>query len=354
MGFENRCTFDLHLGHRCNFQCNYCFIPRALTGTSTDDVTPQQLDRYADYIKWMKSQLGSDHEYTMCIFGGEPLLYLDILQPFLRKLRDDLDVVSITTNGSLAKAHWAGLRKLKYALGDKLDVNVSYDFAAQDYTRKAGTYEAIRDGIRWLYYQNVCRKAITVFNGKSLPHIDDVFFDFVKLREELPGLQVKFNLSRTAGEFDTMDEDAIRIALGNVRSYMDEHPELERVFFYNCSMGYQGDRRSEAFYGDVICSMCAGGLIYPGYDLPYMSDFAKKELLIGRIEDDFSELEATRRRLMAKFPIDSPEGCVKCEAVCRVIPWVRMTDRIEQYNAIPDEAHCRVHKLVSEYLPYKA
>ena len=353
MSFENRCTFDLHMGHRCNFQCNYCFIPRTLTGTSSDDVTPEQLDRYADYIKWMKLQLGPDHEYTMCIFGGEPLLYLDVLHPFLWKLRDDLDIVSITTNGSLAKAQWGGLRKLKHVLGGKLDVNVSYDFAAQDYTRKAGTYETIRDGIRWLHYHGLCHQAITVFNGKSLPHIDEVFFDFVKLHDELPGFQAKFNLSRTAGEFDVLDEVAIRAALGKVRSYMDEHPEFEKLFFYNCSMGYQGDRCSDAFYGDVICAMCAGGLIYPGYDLPYMSDFAQKELLIGRIEDDFAQLEDNRRLLMAKFPIDAPADCVKCNTVCRVIPWVRMTDSISQYNAIPDEAHCRVHKLVSEYIWYR-
>ena len=346
--------FELSLGGRCNFKCKYCFEPDSPYTNKNTDVTLEQILRFADYIKFVKASIGDDSiQHTVSAFGGETLLYLDLLKPFVQTLRRDVSCFTITTNGALVKKHLIDLLWLRRISGQKFDIITSYDFIHQDEMRQKGTYNLVRDSIRLLADKGFPPVCLTVFDGQTLPLAWERFEDFLKLKEELPDLIVKFNLSRNSNDFDGMDEEKARKALEKIRDYIGNDTELARSFLYNPSFLYRGNRLPYAFFGSTISAMSMNGEIYPGYDVPFISDFAKDTLRIGNVMDDFQGLEERRNYLMSILPIDPPSKCLACSAICRVLPWARMTDSIQQYNMTPDEQHCYIHKLVSEYISYR-
>ena len=346
--------FELSLGGRCNFKCKYCFEPDSPYTSVNTDVTLEQILRFADYIKFVKDSIGDNSiQHTVSAFGGETLLYLDLLKPFVQSLRNTVACFTITTNGALVRKYLADLLWLHRVSGKTFDVITSYDFIHQDEMRQKGTYELVRNSIRLLASRGLSTVCLTVFDGQTLPLAWERFEDFLRLKEEIPNLIVKFNLSRNSNGFDGMDEDKARRALEKIRDYIGTDTALAQSFLYNPSFLYRGNRLPYAFFGSTISAMSMNGEIYPGYDVPFISDFAKDTLRIGNVMDDFQLLEDRRRHLMSTLPIDPPSKCMKCSAVCRVLPWARMTDSLSQYNMTPDEQHCYIHKLVSEYLTYK-
>lgn len=351
--FTKSYKFELYMGGRCNFKCRYCFEPDSPWSRVNTDITLDQVLRYTDFIKYVIKSIGDDTlSYNVSSLGGETLLYVDLLLPLARALKDDIEDLAIVTNGALVHKKIQELLTLKRLL-PSVTVITSYDFNHQDMTRQPGTYKLIRDHIRLLNGRGFSPVCITVFEGDTLPLAWDRFQDFLKLKEELPNLVVKFNLSRNAGAFDDMDEDAARRSLEKIRDYIGDDEQLASSFLYNPAFMYRQNRLEHAFFGSTLLGMSMHGDIFPGYDVPFISDFAKETLRLGSVFDDFEELEDKRRRLMKSLPIDPPAKCITCNAVCRVLPWARMVDNINQYNIAPDEKHCYIHRLVSEYLPFK-
>lgn len=345
--------FELSLGNRCNFRCKYCFEPHPETSISKSDVTVDQLLRYAEFIKYMKDRRDPSWMYSVSAFGGETLLYLDPLYEFAKASKNDISELTITSNGTLVKSKTSSLLNFKKLLGPAFTIIISYDFCHQNQYRQANTYDSVRDSLRLLSGRKFSTICITVFDGETLPLAWERFQDFLQLLEEIPTLQVKFNLSRNVGAFDNMNEDKAREALSKIQEYLTKYPELQNRFYYNPSFMYRNERLEDAFFGNVLLGMTLNGDIYPGYDVPFTNDFTRAALYIGNIADDFEKLHNKRSELLNTLHLDPPEKCIKCGSVCRVLPWARMNSSLSEYNMIPDEQHCYIHKLVSEYIPYK-
>lgn len=350
--FSKFYKFELGMGNRCNFRCRYCFEPHNGASCAKTDVTMEQLQRFASYIEFIIDKLDHSYQHTISAFGGETMLYLDKLLPFAYRLRDKLVDFSITSNGSLVRQKLPELLQFRKLYGGRFTPIISYDFCHQDITRQEGTYALVRENMRVLYARRFPTICLTTFDEELISSIDVRFEDFLRLKEQIPTLVCKFNLSRNEGVFSRMDEHRTRLALERVKKHLDADPDLAQSFIYNPSFAYRTNRLPDAFFGGTIIGMTLSGEIYPGYDVPFMSDFAQRILRIGNIGDSFEQLEQHRERLLAELPWEPPQKCYKCTAVCRVLPWQYLRTDVSEYNSMPDEHHCRVHKLVSEYITY--
>lgn len=93
----------LHLTHRCNWRCRYCYAAPHLGGDMTDEIAQAAIDLAA------KSCLMGDANQSLGIifFGGEPLLRRDLIVETIRYCRRLSSRTSqpfhfkVTTNGSL-------------------------------------------------------------------------------------------------------------------------------------------------------------------------------------------------------------------------------------------------------------
>ena len=341
---------EINMGSLCNYKCSYCFE----NGENAEPRTPAQVSeehliRLAEYIAWLKEHVYADKELFVRFYGGEPFLYMDKIQSFVRAADPYLWGVSLITNGSLVKNNIAALTQMRADNQANILTNVSYDYALQNETRNADSYEEVRAGIRLLYKNDFTRRTISTFAAKNIHRINEVFFDFVALREELPELQAVFNMDRFGPSFSTMNEEALTAALKEIRSYLWNHPEMRGTFVLNSNVGRtRKDSLTENFYGNIAFAMYHDGSLYPSYESAL--EPCAELLKFAHVEDSFEEIEQKREAFLASVPHNLPEACTTCDVSCRVIPWRTMKTSLSEWNGMPDAGHCHVHQLLGEYL----
>ena len=340
---------ELNIGSLCNFRCRYCFEAENYKPTK---VSREDIVRFAKYAHFLKFKKYPDYKFRIAIFGGEPLMQIDTLEAFIRSVSNAAYMITFTTNGALVEKYKDRLLRLRnICRGCILKVCVSYDFCNQNETRQAGSYDTVRDAIRWLYHNKMLAKTNTVFSMKNFHSMDDVFFDYVDLANELPGLRCSFNIDRWGDIPVDMDYTPIRKSLKTMRDYMDSHPDIR--FFYNNNVGTDRGktRLKDCFYGNILVSFCDDGYIYPGYDTPYESKEIADMLRIGHVSEDFEELERKRLTLVSRIPSNIPDDCMKCHVPCRVFPWRVMNKAdMSQWNNKPSDGLCKITRVVGEYL----
>ena len=346
--------FELCFGLRCNFRCRYCFQPLSDDELTRTEVTLDQITRYSEYMKYVKAKLDPSYCYTVAAVGGESLLYMDKMLHFAKLVKDDIACFTTVTNGSLIRQKLPHLLEMKKLAPMVFEPIVSYDFCFQNMTRQAGSYQTIRDNIYLLYARGFPTVCISVFDRDTLPRIDEWFDDFLRMLEDVPTLNVKFNLARGYQVFAGLDEEKTRRALEKVKAHLDADPQLRSHFLYNPAFGYRTTTLPHAFVGDIMVGMTLAGGMYPGYDVPFCPESIRNAMSFGHITDDFDDIDARREAVLAETKKHLPsQKCYDCPAVCRVLPWSSMKESMDEYNRVDDETHCYVHKLVSEYINHR-
>lgn len=74
----------------CNFQCRHCMVDSSLERHLVDDFT---LQRFYEIVKYNKPD-------TVCILGGEPLLFIDTVEKIVNSLKDICDNFLVYSNGT--------------------------------------------------------------------------------------------------------------------------------------------------------------------------------------------------------------------------------------------------------------
>lgn len=345
----------LNLGTLCNLQCKYCYEH----GMEPTEVSEKYLLRYASYLQYLVSTFPEGTTLAIGIFGGEPLLHLDKLEKFIRQTSSFIKKYIITINGTLVDDCKEGLLRLKQYNDSgeaRIDIHVSYDFTLQDSMRCAGTYESVRDAIRWLYAQGLCTRVTPVFTFETMPHFKEVFLDYVELQKELPKLRMVFNIDKYAYEVPLgFNESAVREQLAFVRDYIETHPELQEVVKYNraCCTRRWEPADNKAFFRNLVGAMVEDGTMYPAWSMPYYHEKGRELLRFGHITDDFADIVAAKDALIAKLPkMSVPDACAACALNCHLTPFQNITESLDQWNQQPAvKGTCYLTRLINEYIP---
>jgi hypothetical protein len=192
---------------------------------------------------------------------------------------------------------------------------------------------------------------MTVFSKETLYTMDNVFFDYIKLQKEMPDLSYSFAIDRSR-TIEDIDFIKLRRCLGRIKSYIIRHPEIKNKITHRSSYGKQRKNslsNDKCLYGDIFIALCYDGNLYPGYDIPYESEFIKKTFYIGHITEDFTSLEHKRLEQLKMRQTNINECCKKCNAICRVYPWKIIKTNINEWWDIPKGQWCELHKLISSY-----
>ena len=113
----------LYLTRRCNFRCTYCYVP-----FKNEEADPKVVDKIIELLT---------DEDTLSIFGGEPLLFSDMIIDILNRLdnKGNKSYIKIFSNGSFINENL--LKKLKETKRNVM-VQISYDGKRQDYVHPMG------------------------------------------------------------------------------------------------------------------------------------------------------------------------------------------------------------------------
>ena len=340
--------FDIIPGYGCNFRCSYCFNQRnkgkAYKNMSMSDET---IIRTTDYMKYvMKKHPNCNFHTTM--YGGEPLLYTDIIE----KLYDNCPIKPvIVTNGILINKKLDWILDFQKKTNYTLFICVSYDYSLQNVHRQDNTYDIVRNNIKLLYKYNVPFRTITVFPRGDLPLIYDVYMDFLKLRKEIPKLKLSFNIDRVNVSNTVFDENEARKAFQKIKDYNIEN-NIFGAISYNINYDARRTQKDNTcLWGNVYDAFDVNGDIFPCCNSVWEPDNILEIINFGNVYEDFSELDrkrASKLKELSKYPY--PEQCYECNVPCRVMPWRTIKTDISEYNGMPPEDHCRLHKMIDEYL----
>ena len=104
--------YTISITNKCNLKCSYCYERHLNTeyGNITEDIK----QKIADYIN------GNNNAHTVYLFGGEPLLYKDIVRFYCENVKAVQFV--ITTNGTLLDEEF-----IKWCIERNVIINMSHD-----------------------------------------------------------------------------------------------------------------------------------------------------------------------------------------------------------------------------------
>ena len=335
---------DFMPGCACNFRCGYCLEAGGANNYKAVAMPDDVADAASAYVKHVMDKLGVDERMILRFLGGEPMLYTDVMQRVVDSIPDNRIVLRIVTNGSLIESKGDWLLSVNEQLGGRLDVVVSYDYALQDENRQQGTYEQVRNGIRWLPAHGLGVRTLSCIPFCDLHRIYDVYRDFRKLRREIPSLDLPFNVPYV-GE---IDEEKTREALSLVREVMQRTGTLG-IMYRNRSHVHRETSQPGCVYSNIYAGINVDGNIYPAYSIIHDAD--KRSLYyMGNVKEDFALLDEKHDALLSRVNFEKPSACLECEAPCYVIPWESAKSDVSETFGMPDPRACRASKLIGEYL----
>ena len=346
---------DLNIGYDCNFRCKYCFEKLGDKQYRSECMSNEVIEHSISYIQHLLDNVFEKTDnIKLMFFGGEPLLHIDIIEHFVKVFKDNDRVrYHIVTNGTLVKDNIDALEQIRNISNNRLSFSVSYDYALQNKNRQSGTYDIVRNAIILLHKRNFPTNTITVFPRGDLSLFFEVVFDFLKLRRIIPNIIMAFNIDRINSSNTVFDEEMARNSLRKTRKMLSSITDtISDVVRYNNSCRFRGGQDKNCIVGSVYIGITVNGDIYPMYNVLHAPQNIRKMLYMGNvISDDLDTLDKNHTDLFDRLNFKVPEECTICNAPCRVLPWRTIKNgTIEEFNGMPDEEHCLIHKILAEEL----
>jgi hypothetical protein len=334
--------FILNLGNPCNIE----YSKSNNIQPQSHNFTEEQLNRYAEYIKFFSEKNIDGRRIMITVYGDDTFKSLSSLNTFASSVKDYVDIFKIDIDVPIKQEQLLYIKELWKILGKKLKSDIYYSFSLENETEEERQqYDSFYYNIRWLFTRGIGMGCVVKLNPHNANKILDVFNDFLKCRDEIPNLNciIKLDCCNQYDEF--FDDQAFEDALKLIEAHLDENPELGKNFVYSPNHALKKVREN-TFISNIFCEMTAGGKIYPGYDVQFMTDAACDEFVMGNISEDFNVLEEKRNILLSK---KSEFACIDNNSfnIFRSIPW---KDDKEIYNIKASEQICRLHNLLTKYL----
>lgn len=341
---------DVNIGHGCNFRCSYCHEKYDTNAYEDVKMSREVVSKVIDYTKYVRERNNKSEYISVGIFGGEPMLYMDRIAQLIVGVKDVVNGLFISTNGSLIEENKSRLLNLKSIL-PSFKISISYDFSLQDETRHQGTYELVRDSIRWLYANNLLSSIITCIDVSNLHRINEVFFDFIKLREELPGIKCRYNLS-LYGDLSSFNEEETITSLKEIQEYLYDHAEHYGSFIHNTGSILGRVKDGNHCWGHIAGGVDVDGQVYTSYCTNYRTDEVKEKEYIGNIfKDNFELIYDNCMNIQKNIAVTVPNECRNCSSTCRANTWDSTLDGGDgMWNGMPNQKSCYIRKLFHEYM----
>lgn len=126
-------NISIYLGGNCNFDCRYCDREMIKQHVGYSVMSVDDVPNIVRFIKDVTAN-SSDPLYMMSFFGGEPFVFVKVMDEVIRQLTEagwgDLRFL-IQTNGSLIMKNQDFINRW----GKRLHISISYDFGFQEVHR---------------------------------------------------------------------------------------------------------------------------------------------------------------------------------------------------------------------------
>lgn len=337
-------------GKKCNFRCSYCFTNRKVDPfKDTINVLEDSLEEVFKHIDYYVT---STSRVKLTFYGGEPLCYINFVRAIFDRYRYTNNVhFCLVTNGSLLlqnKDLFSNISK------DRILLCISYDYCLQNSTRKANSYESIRNVIRHFGAEGFKLKTITVITASTLPKIADVYLDYLKLlNENYDNVFGRVNLdiaSFKGFDFNLIDQEL----LNTLKTIKDRNKQVRYPFILNSAMLNRKNISSNAEFLINTYAICPDGKITWDCNSWWHDEYISY-LTTGSIFDEPSYVDKLRKDIVTLYGGRMSEECIRCSAKSCKIPafhW-HETESPVFWGTPPrkeNNYYCNIVKLISYFL----
>ncbi len=308
-------VMHLLLTDDCNFSCKYCIARNHMKPNySSDYMTKNIAKRSVDLFSKIAS---TNEELKIVLYGGEPLLNLDIVKfviPYIRKRIGEGVAISIATNGSLITEEIARL-----AFQHNVNVVVSIDGLEHDKIRtykknNTGTLKDCIKGMHALKKIGVNTSICVTFGKHNLQNIDKSI-DFL-LKEGFK--EIKINILKRFRKKQSQPTDPYLLnkklveILIKLQPYgIEEQNLMRRIKPFLSEEFYYKDCKG---YGNEI-SISPAGNVSPCHIFNINNE---RKFIIGNVKDLDIEREIKNHPVMKRFCMRTPinmKQCKNCDAI---------------------------------------
>ena len=328
---------DLNINHVCNFRCKYCF--ERDYGYDNKVMSDRTIEDTAKFLNKLFAKYPTE-KFAICGFGGEPLLEFTKFSKLVHLLNQSSKLqIRIVTNGSLILDKQKEIIELQEFLGPRLFFAISYDYSLQD-NRCPGTYQKVRDGIKWIKSRGIKFKTITVFTYEGLAHFDTVCDDYVALVDEIGGFTARYNIDRKITN-EPIDIHAIKASMQRA----NKKYEYRKILVPNGTLACKVHVEDNCNHMNIMHGIDYDGKIYPACNAMYGAEPKVKFLNYGTIYDDLDTLQTKQQELFKALPL-IPEKCRNCVSYCRQYAWSSVKDDATFMEQVVSDNHCKLMRAI--------
>ncbi len=307
--------YIISLTNKCNLRCTYCYEKRYNTefGSMSDEIT--------DYTINFINQ--KDNAGIVYLFGGEPLLYKDLIKKFACSIKSKHCVV--TTNGMLLDEEF-----IKWCMDNNVIINLSHD--GMDCSARGIKAEELTEKLKILLKYQPDTLVQMVYGEKNLPRLAENIMYFKKI-----------GVKKISASMDSflIPEDMDKFA-DNMKEEWEKVADIEGMFITELDDKYKAVKGQK----NNKCEVCKrqmfinwDGKIYPCIQFQNNADF-----YCGNVKDGLSTAPVIKKHPNYSIISTRCDGCEIAEychnsCACRKMSSTGGLDDISEPKCIEEQVH---------------
>ena len=323
-GGSSRLSATLHVTHKCNLRCSYCY-----TGEKSGaGMTASTADGTVAFLLEECKKTGAG-DLELVFFGGEPLRRTDLIYRILDRVQAHAGDISISaklsTNGMLLTDEMMGQLSRRQVF---VSISVDGDPEVHDLHRQdalgVGTAAQLEAGITTLLRWNPCANVSMVITPETADRVDRSVQWLIERGFSYITPTLDFGSDWSSADLGHLESAYERLADWYVAETLEGRSFYLSTFDERIRTHAQGPPGCEerCSFGQRQISIAPSGRIYPC--VQFVGEDDDLEFVIGHVDTGFDE--ERRHVLQTAASGDKPEcsGCTlqsRCTSWCACVNW---------------------------------
>ena len=340
-------TFELTFSLNCNFSCKYCY--------ETHKVNEISEEKVKEILCFIKDYQNKTNPYFINIFGGEPLLYKDIVKLIVDFFKDEPCGISIFTNGSLLDEDLLNftypISKFKYHFS--LDGSPNANNACRVFKNNVGTFDIVTSKIQ-LYKDIYKIEGPVEVRGTITPENMDYLLDTFQYLVDHHDFRISYGVNRDANVWNKQNLEKYEKILQQAADFYIQHPEIwpyvtlfvdnYRNLQYQCNEYFCGG-------GKHRITIDHEGNFYP------CTHFMDVNFKIGDIYNGI-DYDGKNMFLLSQYHMSNTKDCATCtmyphhNCIGQCVVEMMKFNLFNSSNIIVDKTICELNKINSDVAAY--
>lgn len=314
--------------------------------------TDAQLNKFMEYVKTVAAAKSEDeYQLYLCIHGPYSYALASQLRVIAAAMQDMADVYfEYSMHSRDLPEHWDATLDAARSVSVPFSVRIHTTLPDDDVTSASSEAFAIKRALA----RGVATTLDIYISADNCDRVIDMFDKFKSFHSQYSNVSCKFRVVESETGQTEFNEELLRVELEAIAAQLAADEALKNAFTFHINPARKERAWDDSLMSSIELVLCADGdgdvVVFPGYDVEFMTASAYEAFPLGSIDEDIMELEARRATLVQQLDEFGNGNTGDCLDLTRSVPW---DDDDHEYSIEPSETLCRLDSIFREYLPHK-